>query len=117
MAAAYCEKALEISSKLGDKLVTADAYKLEGVICRKKKEWDGARRFFEESIRINKGRNCPLDEAETYYEYGLVYDDKGETEEALKWFRESLNIFKRLNARKDIKRVSDAISKTERSAP
>ena len=98
IASTFAKKALEISTKVNDRLTIADCYKVIGIIQRNKNNYESSENNLLKSMRINMELGNKLNQAETAYELGILYKDIRKNEESKKFFQEALNYYKKINA-------------------
>jgi tetratricopeptide (TPR) repeat protein len=81
----------------------------KGMLASEKRNWDEAAASFDEAVAINRKYELPWDEARSLYEWGLMYINRGtkdDREEAIEKLDASMVIFQRIDAKKDIEKVT-----------
>jgi len=104
LANAFADKAMEVCTRLNDRLSIADIYKIKGIIERSQKNYNAAENYFLSSLRINQELENNLNEAETLLEMGILYQQTGSLEKAAEVLNASLKYYKKTG-------VADMISK------
>jgi tetratricopeptide (TPR) repeat protein len=110
LADAFAEKAMQITSKINDKLSIAEVYKIKGVIQRGRNNMVAAENSLLTSYRLNKDLNNELNIAEVACELGILYKLKDEKEKSSKYLNEALNYFKMINSEADIRELEKIIN-------
>jgi Tfp pilus assembly protein PilF len=111
MAEALSRRALEIFIKLDYKFGQAEVYKNYGKILRRRKEWDKAAKFFQESIELYEVCENPLGIAEAYHEFGLMCADKSDKDNAQSYMRKASQLFEQLGASKALEKVNQDLER------
>ena len=73
LASVFASRAMEICSKLNDRLSMADIYKIQGIIEKNQSNYKLSENYFLTSLRINQELSNNLNKAETLYELGKLY--------------------------------------------
>jgi tetratricopeptide (TPR) repeat protein len=110
LASVFANRAIEICSKLNDRLSMADIYKIQGIIERNLSNYKLSENYFLTSLRINKELSNGLNEAETLYELGKLYIDMNQKNMGLQVFKSSLEYFRNINSSGMVSRLKLAIS-------
>ncbi|MDG6220193.1 MAG: tetratricopeptide repeat protein [Candidatus Thermoplasmatota archaeon] len=105
----YCTRAMEISTKLGDKHMISASHRAFGQIYTKKWDWQKARHHFQKSLDIMKKAGEKYYLAESYYELGLMYRKQGDRERAFDHLREAKKIWARMGSVKRAREVNELI--------
>jgi len=113
LALALCNRALEQFKQTNDRLSTADAYKLKGMILREMKEYDSAMTFFQSSLRINEEYHNVLNEGETHFEVGIMQQARRKRGEALVAFRRAKVCFEKVGASPELEQTKNTIKRLE----
>jgi tetratricopeptide (TPR) repeat protein len=98
-ALAFCNLSLKQFERTDDRLSTADAYKVKGMILTEMKQYDLAETHFQTSMRINDERGNRLNLGETYYEFGILRRKRRQGEEAKSAFEKAYHLFEKVGAR------------------
>jgi tetratricopeptide (TPR) repeat protein len=95
----YCNRAYNLSDKLGAREIIATLKRLFGIIYSKKKKCDVAMENFKDSIKLLNeiGNNKEL--GESYYEYGIMLSNMKDKESAEENLKKAEEIFKKLKLR------------------
>ena len=95
---ALVTSAFAIFNESGDRLSTADAYKILGMINRQSKNYDISLSYFENSRRIYEKITNPINLAETLVEMAKLYADTGEKSLAKKTLGLAIRNFQKIGA-------------------
>lgn len=109
LAAAFADKAMELSYSLNDRLSMADIYKIKGIIEKNLKNYKLSENYLLTSLRINQELSNKLNQAESSYELGALYSEMGYKEKAKEFFSEAANYFKSINSQSMISKLQDQI--------
>ena len=109
LASVFSNKAMEICSKLNDRLSMADIYKIQGIIERNLNNYKFSENCFLTSLRLNQELSNALNKAETLYELGKLYLDTHQKERALEVFKSSLEYFRNINSSDMVGRIQKAV--------
>ena len=93
------ERALLISSEIGDRYGEGTCYENLGAVCRSVGEYDKAREYLEKSLAIRKEIGDESGEAKCYGSLGTVYGSAGEYDKAREHLEKSLAIRKDIGDR------------------
>lgn len=110
LAAAFSDKAMDIASKINDKLSIAEVYKIKGVINRFKNNIPSAENSLLTSYRLNKDLNNQLNIAEVACELGILFKKKGDFEKGNQYLNEALGYFKKIDSKADISYIEKLVS-------
>ncbi|MGA7720604.1 MAG: tetratricopeptide repeat protein [Ignavibacteriaceae bacterium] len=102
LASAFANKALEICSRINDKLSIADIYKINGIIQRKLGSYELAENYLLTSLRLNEELQNKLNQAETSLEIGRLYLETGRADESKKYFNEAIKYYKSIKASNEL---------------
>lgn len=95
---ALVTSAFAIFNESGDRLSTAEAYKILGMINRQSKNYDISLSYFENSRRIYEKITNPINLAETLVEMAKLYADTGEKSQARKTLGLAIRNFQKIGA-------------------
>ncbi|MCK4640115.1 MAG: tetratricopeptide repeat protein [Candidatus Marinimicrobia bacterium] len=95
---ALVTSAFAIFNESGDRLSTAEAYKILGMINRHSKNYDVSLSYFENSRRIYEKITNPINLAETLVEMVKLYADTGEKSLAKKTVNLAIRNFQKIGA-------------------
>jgi tetratricopeptide (TPR) repeat protein len=95
---ALVTSAFAIFNESGDRLSTAEAYKILGMINRQSKNYDISLSYFENSRRIYEKITNPINLAETLVEMVKLYADTGEKSLAKKTLSLAIRNFQKIGA-------------------
>ena len=103
----YADNALQLSTNINYKLGKAKAYRLIGLSCSGRSEYDNALNYF--FLSVKEAMNVENDDfiAVVYTSIGIVYRKKSDYDEALKYYLKSLEILKKEG---DSSRISSALN-------
>jgi len=105
----FSNKAMEICSKLNDRLSMADIYKIQGIIERNLNNYKFSENCFLTSLRLNQDLSNKLNKAETLYELGKLYVDTNQKNKALEVFKSSLEYFQNINSLDMVSKLKNAV--------
>jgi tetratricopeptide (TPR) repeat protein len=105
-----CLASSERADKLGDKVRAVECAKIEGAIFREQKEWEKARKSFEEALNLLKEIRHEYQEAMLYYDYALFWQAQGEKAKARKYGDRAIEMLEEQNVQWLVKRVKDDLS-------
>jgi hypothetical protein len=109
LASVFANMAMEICSKLNDRLSMADIYKIQGIIERNLNNYKFSENYFLTSLRLNQELSNALNKAETLFELGKLYVDMNQKNKALGVFKSSLEYFRNINSSGMVSRLKEAI--------
>ncbi|MEM1407295.1 MAG: tetratricopeptide repeat protein, partial [Bacteroidota bacterium] len=98
----FAERALELSSAIGDSVGIAASHNNIGLFFKNKGSFDKALASYLVSAGIQERNLLKLGLANTLSNIGTIYSIKGEHDVALDYFRRALNIFLKLNSREPL---------------
>jgi tetratricopeptide (TPR) repeat protein len=104
-AAAFVDKALELSHNVDDKLTFADICKLKGMIERRLKNYKTSESFLLNSLRINKNLKNEMNIAETSIELALLYKEIEKPDSRESYLGSALKYFKQIHASRKVKEI------------
>ncbi|UCH89464.1 MAG: tetratricopeptide repeat protein [Thermoplasmata archaeon] len=73
----YCEKALNIFTKMDEKRMIANTLMVYGIVFGFKRDWQASLKYFEDSIKIAKSINSLDMQAQIYFNFGFMLRDLG----------------------------------------
>jgi tetratricopeptide (TPR) repeat protein len=115
-ALALCNKALAHFESSDDRLGTADAYKLKGMILAAMKEYDLAMTYFQSSLRINYEFKNLLNQGETHFQMGLMQQARRHPADAMEAFKKAEKCFRAIGARSALEETRVKLSTFRRHA-
>jgi len=80
-AGGFADKALDLSNTTDDKLTSADIYRVKGIVERRRNNYNAAKIFLQNSLRMHTSLKNTTNIAETSFEAGLLNDDVGNERE------------------------------------
>jgi tetratricopeptide (TPR) repeat protein len=104
-----CGEALDILTKLDDKVGIAGIHKNLGIIQSLKRDWEKADMHFAESVRRDMELNTPETLAGTHIEWGLALKLKGDDAGAQKKFEKALELAEGIDAKESVRRAKEAL--------
>ncbi|MFQ5911455.1 MAG: tetratricopeptide repeat protein, partial [Thermoplasmata archaeon] len=102
-------RALSLSSDLGQKRDIARSRRIVGMVYRERHTWNMSIENFEQSIRIFKEIGWEKDLGESYYEFGLMWKQKGDIAMAKEHHRKAAELFEKLDIPRRAARVREAL--------
>ena len=102
---ALVTSAFAIFSESGDRLSTAEAYKILGMINRQSKNYDISLSYFENSRRIYEKITNPINLAETLVEIAKLYADTGEKSQVKKTVKLAIRNFQKIGADSKVEHI------------
>ncbi|MCG2715058.1 MAG: tetratricopeptide repeat protein [Candidatus Marinimicrobia bacterium] len=102
---ALVTSAFAIFSETGDRLSTAEAYKILGMINRQSKNYDVSLSYFENSRRIHEKITNPINLAETLVEMAKLYAGTGEKSRAKKTVNLAIRNFQKIGADSKVEHI------------
>jgi tetratricopeptide (TPR) repeat protein len=109
LASVFASRAMEICSKLNDRLSMADIYKIQGIIERNQSNYKLSENYFLTSIRLNQDLSNDLNKAETLYELGKLYVDMNQNNMGLDVFKSALDYFRNINSLGMVRKLKEEI--------
>jgi len=94
---AWVTSAFSIFSDLGDRLSVADAYRIMGMINRKREQYESSLAYLDNCIRMSQEYGNTLNLAEAYLEKGYLFKDMNEKKEAAKALEKANNLYTKLD--------------------
>jgi tetratricopeptide (TPR) repeat protein len=110
LAEAYSDKAMEICSKVDDKLSIADIYKVKGIIEMELRNYLKAENLLKTSLRMNVELGNKLNEAETSVELGKLYNKLNDKSQSRKWLQQGIEYYKWLGSKEKIKEIESLLA-------
>jgi predicted ATPase len=95
----YCQKALRISEKLGEKYMVASSYVKFALTYTKMRDWKKAIEHFEKAIKYRKEANVPYYIAQDHFEFGMMYRDKSDVDKAMEQVQEAKKIWQEIGSK------------------
>jgi tetratricopeptide (TPR) repeat protein len=111
MASLYMERAKSICQISNDRLTTADLYKVQGLIEKKKRNINIAESLFQTSIRINNELKNELNETEAREELGKMLFDNNKKKEAGIELGNALKYYRKISFKSKVSELSSLIKK------
>ncbi|MFC2119519.1 tetratricopeptide repeat protein [Bacteroidota bacterium] len=108
-AAEFADKALEISNATDDKLTSADIYRVKGIIEKSRKNYNDAKTFLLNSLRMNKSLKNKRNIAETTFELGLLSADIGNENEKTVWLQKALGYYSEMDATDKVTMIEELL--------
>ncbi|MDQ7824371.1 MAG: tetratricopeptide repeat protein [Candidatus Eremiobacteraeota bacterium] len=105
--------ALEVLEKYPQSSDIAFAKTLSGIIARKKKDYDGAYRFFTESMEILGWKEPTTRLIETHHELGLLYLEMKDMKKALVNFKIALRTARDMGLKKQVEKNLRIVEKID----
>lgn len=90
--------AIERATAQGNRLVLADAFRVQGMALTHQQRWDEATAAFDEAISLTRPMPYPYAESRTLYESGIMEMQRGDASEARERLQKAQEIFLRLDA-------------------
>ncbi len=107
---ALATSAFQAFSQFGDRLSIGETYKILGMISGKRKKYRTAQAFLENSLRICRDHNKPLNVGQTQVELAHLFLDQGDTEKAINLLKEAKASFVDLHALDRVTEVEGELS-------
>jgi len=101
---ALATSAFQSFSKFGDRISIGETYKILGMISGKRKNYQTAQAFLENSLRISKDHRKPLNTGQSLVELANLFAQQGDTEKAIELLEDAKARFGNMAA---INRVSE----------
>ncbi len=108
-AAEFADKALDLSITTDDKLTSADIYRVKGIIERHRKNYNVAKTFLLNSLRMHTSLKSAMNIAETSFELGLLNDDVGNEREKTDWLQKSLRYYSDIDATEKVTKIEELL--------
>lgn len=106
-ASEFADKALYISNSTGDKLSSADSYRVKGIIERRRKNYTDAENFLLNSLRMNTSLKNEKNIAETSFELAVLSEERNNSQSKESYLTSALKYFKQINAFNEVKKIKD----------
>lgn len=106
----YGDKGLELNVKQNDNVETANSLRLIAAAKASKGDKDGARKFYEDALAIDKTSGLSKKVIVDLAGIGDILSTKGKNEEALKYYQRALSAAKSEGAEQAVKDLSSKIS-------
>jgi len=107
---ALATSAFQAFSKFGDRLSMGETYKILGMISGKRKNYRTAQAFLENSLRICKDHNKPLNVGQTQLELAQLFLDQGDRKSAIDLLKEAKASFLNMGALPRASEVDNKLS-------
>ena len=107
---ALATSAFQAFSQFGDRLSIGETYKILGMISGKRKNYRTAQAFLENSLRICKDHNKPLNVGQTQVELAHFFMDQGDTLKAIDLLKDAKASFVDLHALARVSEVEGELS-------
>jgi len=101
-AAGFADKALDLSDTTDDKLTSADIYRVKGIMERRRKNYNAAKIFLQNSLEMHTSLKNTTSIAETSFESGLLNDDVDNEREKPDWLQKSLRYNSDIDATRNV---------------
>lgn len=108
-AAGFANKALDLSNTTDDELTSADIYRVKGIIERRRKNYNAAKIFLQNSLRIHTSIKNTLNVAETSFDSELLNDDVANEMEKADWPQKSLRYNLDIDATKEVTMIEELV--------
>ena len=108
-AVGFANKALDLSSTTDDELTSADIYRVKGIIERRRKNYNAAKIFLQNSLRIHTSIKNTLNVAETSFDSELLNDDVANEMEKADWPQKSLRYNLDIDATKEVTMIDELV--------
>jgi len=108
---ALTTSAFSIFTEVGDKGSIADSYRILGKINHKKKKYDIALSYFENSLKINHQLNNLLNLGEVYLDLGFLYLDSKNKKAGKTSLVMALKYFRKFNQCHNIQKIEKILNK------
>lgn len=107
---ALATSAFQAFSQFGDRLSMGETYKILGMISGKREDYRTALAFLENSLRISRDHNKPLNIGQTQVEMARVYQQQGDNEQAREFYNDARVSFTGLHAVARANEVEQALA-------
>ena len=107
---ALATSAFQAFSKFGDRLSMGETYKILGMISSKRKKYRTAQAFLENSLRICKDHNKPLNIGQTQVELAHLFIEQGDTGKAIEFLKDAKTGFINMAAHSRANEVESELS-------
>jgi len=107
---ALATSAFQAFSKFGDRLSMGETYKILGMISGKRKNYRTAQAFLENSLRICRDHNKPLNIGQTQVELAHLFAELGETDKAIELLKDAKSGFINMAAHSRATEVESELS-------
>ncbi|MBC8191506.1 MAG: tetratricopeptide repeat protein [Candidatus Marinimicrobia bacterium] len=107
---ALATSAFQAFSQFGDRLSIGETYKILGMISGKRKNYRTAQAFLENSLRICRDHNKPLNVGQTQVELAHLFMEQGDTDKAIELLKDAKASFVDLHALARVSEVEGELS-------
>jgi len=107
---ALATSAFQAFSKFGDRLSMGETYKILGMISSKRKKYRTAQAFLENSLRICRDHNKPLNIGQTQVELAHLFIEQGDTGKAIEFLKDAKTGFINMAAHSRANEVESELS-------
>ena len=107
---ALATSAFQAFSQFGDRLSIGETYKVLGMISGKRKNYRTAQAFLENSLRISRDHNKPLNVGQTQVELAHLFIEQGDTDKAIDFLNDAKASFVDLHALARVSEVEGELS-------
>lgn len=107
---ALATSAFQSFSKFGDRISMGETYKILGMISGKRKNYQTAQAFLENSLRISKDHRKPLNIGQTLVELANLFAEQGDTEKAIELLEDAKSSFGNMAATNRVSEVEGALA-------
>ncbi len=107
---ALATSAFQAFSQFGDRLCIGETYKVLGMISGKRKNYRTAQAFLENSLRISRDHNKPLNVGQTQVELAHLFIEQGDTDKAIDFLNDAKASFVDLHALARVSEVEGELS-------
>ena len=107
---ALATSAFQAFSQFGDRLSMGETYKILGMISGKRKKYRTAQAFLENSLRICRDHNKPLNVGQTQVELAHLFVDQGKTGKAIDLLKDAKASFVDMHALDRVTEVEGELS-------
>ena len=107
---ALATSAFQAFSQFGDRLSIGETYKILGMISGKRKNYRTAQAFLENSLRICRDHNKPLNVGQTQVELAHLFMEQGDTDKAIELLKDAKASFVDLHALARVSEVESELS-------
>jgi tetratricopeptide (TPR) repeat protein len=108
-----CTKALDMLSRIDDKIGIAYVFCNYGIVYRFKKEWAKSTKYFKFSLNIVKNLKTPGLEAYVLKEYAEMLNDWGKKEKAKEQTMEAMKIYSGMGAKYYVEEMNELLARIE----
>jgi len=111
LAIAFADKALEVATRINDRLSIAEIYRIKGVIHRNLENYELSENYLQTSLRLNKEFENQSNVAETAIDLGKLYENLNQYRKAKIYFQEALNYYKSISVSKEVEKIEKILKK------